>query len=86
MVTVRNICLVDRSTVEHLSSGQLTTTTTDSSWCGTRGDLCDTRGDLLVGSYPLSSLAPTQVEVELGCDKMSKPGIERKCECCVLNF
>ena len=35
-----------------------------------RGDLCGTRGDLVVvGSYPLSSLAPTQVEVKLGCDK-----------------
>jgi hypothetical protein len=24
----------------------------------------------VVGSYPLSSLAPTPVEVELGCDNM----------------
>jgi hypothetical protein len=31
-------------------------------------------GGVVVGSYPLSSQAPTPVEVELGCDKnMHKP-------------
>ena len=30
----------------------------------------------MVGSYPLSSLAPTPVEVELGCDNIVFVGVK----------
>jgi hypothetical protein len=37
-----------------------------------------------VGSYPLSSQAPTPVEVELGCDKKTPPW--KFCLCSMLAF